>query len=178
MKQSVLDYFDKFIPKGGVALQIGDDGGGYTPEIARRLGEGGQLVVFAKDAGIARDVGEAMKYRDVADTRPSSEVYCVDIDLKDRELDDFELSELHFIKIGRLCNPATIFYGMPELLKKFKPIILFATPREWPAWIKNTSVRDLRNIGYKCFILNDGALLELPEGNFPKEEMVAVYCGE
>lgn len=177
MKQIILDYFDKFIPLGGVALEIGDEGGGYTPEIARRLGEGGQLVVFAADEGVARDVGEAMEYRDVADNRPSSEVYCVDTKLSpDKRLDDLELSDLHFVKIGGMYSPHMVMMGMIGHIKRFHPIILFATPGKWNGWINLQSKGLLKYYGYKLYVSNDGALLEVGD-NIPREEMLAIYCG-
>lgn len=177
MKQIVLDYFDKFIPKGGVALEIGDEGGGYTPEIARRLGEGGQLVVFAASEGIARDVGEAMKYRDVADTRPSAEVYCVDTRLSpDKRLDGLELSDLHFVRVGPEYDSYMVLSGMREHIKRFKPVILFSTPRGWFEYSNSVSKGLLKHIGYKFYVLNDGALLEV--NGFPKGDVLAIYAGE
>lgn len=179
MEQSTLDYLDKFIAPGSLVLEIGDSGGGYTVELARRASTGGHVICFAADMGVANDVELAMRYRDVGDTRPNAEVMCVDIALNsERRLDNLALPDLHFVKIGPMYDTYTVVNGMKAHLARYRPIVLFSTPKTKPDWMHEQVAVILRLLGYKLYVLNDGSLLELPGSQFPRKETLAVYAGE
>ena len=93
------------------------------------------------------------------------------ITCKVKRLDDFVAEKktgIDFIKCDVEGAELLVFQGGIHSIEEFKPIIFTEMLRKWSAkfnYQPNDIIRLLHSIGYKCFVVGNGKLVEIPEVN-------------
>ena len=201
--ESEMEWFLDQMEPGQTFVDVGANIGIYTLHASKRLGKGGTIHAFEPteetfailEGNIARNRLANIRTNNlaladksgslflVAEGRPASNSTSADtnespdaIRIEATTLDEYRESnpgmKVDLIKVDIEGGESAFFEGARKTFLSDKPLILFESEHTGPEFPERQL---LRNIGYELFLLDNGQLVEVPEGSQVRSNLIAKF---